>query len=483
MELRFKILALVVLILGGYLIFNALITKPKALSFSLNSKEGALNDNDGALFWDLKKPIKIKIVAPKGIKRYKLKVTTQDDLILYEKENLVLDKPKSLEVPLIKPKIMGLEDKCLLYEIQANDWSYANFFNGNKASFKQEVCVDTIKPSITILSRSPSIAYGGSAIVVFEALDKNLSQAFVHIKKKDFEAFRLLEFKQRNVFIALVPWSYENKDFKAFIVAKDKAYNSNTTPLLFKRKTHRLREKDTDLSALKDKIAKQEKFQNYTEQTLLERFSNARPKDLEKIHKKDTDLSALKDKIAKQEKFQNYTEQTLLERFSNARPKDLEKIHKIALEQGDFYKDFSHFQALKPLSGPFKMASNFLENRRILKDNQVLFQFLHLGVDLIPGKDLSLAFDSSVKRVFKGELDFYGNSLINCYGLGLCVFLAHLKDDGSVGSSGLKIGSGLHLGTLLQGVFVRPNEWLNEQWIKTNIIAPIEQAKRLLMKG
>ncbi|MGL2835782.1 M23 family peptidase [Helicobacter pylori] len=440
MGLGFKILALVVLILGGYLIFNALITKPRALSFSLKSEENALNDNNEALFWDLKKPIKVKIVAPKGIKRYEIKVTTKDNLILYEKESLVLDKPKSLEVPLIRPEIMGLEDKCLDYEFQANDWSYANFFNGNKASFKQEVCIDTIKPLISVLSRSPSIAYGGSAIVIFEALDKNLSQAFVRVKKKDFKAFRLLEFKQRNVFITLVPWSYENKDFKAFIVAKDKAYNSNTTPLLFKRKTHRLREKEINLSALKDKIAKQEKFQNHTEQTLLEMFSNARLKDLE-------------------------------------------KIQKIALEQGDFDKDFSHFQALKPLNGSFKMISNFLENRRILKNNQVLFKFLHLGVDLMPSKDLSLAFDPLVKRVFKGELDFYGNSLMDCYGLGLCVFLAHLKDDESVGSSGLKLGIGLHLGMLLQGVFVRPNEWLNEQWIKTNIIAPIEQAKRLLMKG
>ncbi|MGL2520982.1 M23 family peptidase [Helicobacter pylori] len=440
MGLGFKILALVVLILGGYLIFNAFITKPRALSFSLKSEENALNDNNEALFWDLKKPIKVKIVAPKGIKRYEIKVTTKDNLILYEKESLVLDKPKSLEVPLIRPEIMGLEDKCLDYEFQASDWSYANFFNGNKASFKQEVCIDTIKPLISVLSRSPSIAYGGSAIVIFEALDKNLSQAFVRVKKKDFKAFRLVEFKQRDVFIALVPWSYENKDFKAFIVAKDKAYNSNTTPLLFKRKTHRLRERDIDLNALKDKIAKQEKFQNHTEQTLLEIFSNTRLKDLE-------------------------------------------KIQKIALEQGDFDKDFSHFQALKPLNGSFKMISNFLENRRFLKDNQVLFKFLHLGVDLIPSKDLSLAFDPSVKRVFKGELDFYGNSLMDCYGLGLCVFLAHLKDDESVGSSGLKLGIGLHLGMLLQGVFVRPNEWLNEQWIKTNIIAPIEQAKRLLMKG
>lgn len=60
LELRFKILALVVLILGGYLIFNALITKPRALSFSLSGKEGALNDNDETLFWDLKNPLRLK---------------------------------------------------------------------------------------------------------------------------------------------------------------------------------------------------------------------------------------------------------------------------------------------------------------------------------------------------------------------------------------------------------------------------------------
>lgn len=60
MELRFKILALVVLILGGYLIFNALITKTKALSFSLKSEENAFDDNNEALFWDLKNPLRLK---------------------------------------------------------------------------------------------------------------------------------------------------------------------------------------------------------------------------------------------------------------------------------------------------------------------------------------------------------------------------------------------------------------------------------------
>lgn len=74
MELRFKILVLVVLILGGYLIFNVLIIKFKVLSFSLNSKEDVFNDNNEVFFWDLKKFIKIKIVVLKGIKCYELKV-------------------------------------------------------------------------------------------------------------------------------------------------------------------------------------------------------------------------------------------------------------------------------------------------------------------------------------------------------------------------------------------------------------------------
>lgn len=65
---------LVVLILGGYLIFNVLIIKFKVLSFSLNSKEDVFNDNNEVFFWDLKKFIKIKIVVLKGIKCYELKV-------------------------------------------------------------------------------------------------------------------------------------------------------------------------------------------------------------------------------------------------------------------------------------------------------------------------------------------------------------------------------------------------------------------------
>lgn len=55
MGLGFKILALVVLILGGYLIFNAFITKPRALSFSLKSEENALDDNNEVLFLGFEK--------------------------------------------------------------------------------------------------------------------------------------------------------------------------------------------------------------------------------------------------------------------------------------------------------------------------------------------------------------------------------------------------------------------------------------------
>ncbi|AFI06612.1 M23 family metallopeptidase [Helicobacter cetorum] len=445
MSLGFRILLLSVIVLVGYLIYNACITKPKALSFSLNDEEGVVNE---PFFWDLEKPIKVKITAQKGVKSYMLKAVTEDNLVLYEKENLVLDKPKTLEVPLVKPEIMGLENKRITYEIEANDWSYANFFNGNKASFKREVSIDTTKPLITILSHSPSIAYGGSALVVFEAIDRNLSKVFVRVKKRDFEAFRLLDYQKRHIFVALVPWSYEIKDFKAFIVAKDKANNSSTTPLLLKRKTHHLKEKDIDIALLKNKILKQGIFQKKLSES-------------------------------------NY-EQALLEMLSTARQKDLANIEQMALKQGMFYSDFSSFQAFMPFNEPFKITGHFLESRRFLKDTQVLFKFFHLGVDLRPKKDLSLAFNNAYKRVFKGKLDFYGDSLLNCYGLGLCAFFTHLNpfsnDKEVLGNSGLRLAYGLHFGMLLQGVFVRPNEWLNQKWINTNIITPLEQARRILTK-
>ncbi|AFI03975.1 hypothetical protein [Helicobacter cetorum] len=442
----FRILALSVFVFVGYLTYNMIITKDGALSFALNDKE---NITKATFFWDLQHPIKVRIDAPKGIKRYQLKATTKDNLVIYEKEVLVLDKPKSLEVLLPKPEIQGLEGRHITYEFKAYDWSYAHFFDGNLAKFQCDVRIDTTKPLLKVLAHSPSIAYGGSALVVFEAIDENLSKAFVRIKEKEFEAFRLKEYQGRNIFISLVPWTHGIKDFKAFIVAQDKAYNIASKPLLFKRKTHRIKDANYSIQAIEEGLSRMELSLNF---------------------KQD---------------FKKNFEQTLLKALNQTRQQNLDTFKQEAMQQGFFYKDFLNFKALAPMGDDTKIVGHFLENRRFLKGTQVLAQILHLGVDLRAKKGKPLVFQNSVQKIWRKNLEFFGDSALYCYGLGLCAFFSHLKPSLKtpqefVGSSGFEVGGHLHMGVLVQGVLVRPNEWLSQTWIDDNIIAPLILAKSIL---
>ena len=50
------------------------------------------------------------------------------------------------------------------------------------------------------------------------------------------------------------------------------------------------------------------------------------------------------------------------------------------------------------------------------------------------------------------------------------------------GKSGLALGDHLHFGILVQGVEVRPEEWMDKKWIKLNINDIIENAKKLIDK-
>jgi fructose-specific phosphotransferase system component IIB len=44
------------------------------------------------------------------------------------------------------------------------------------------------------------------------------------------------------------------------------------------------------------------------------------------------------------------------------------------------------------------------------------------------------------------------------------------------------MGDHLHFGILVQGVEVRPQEWMDKQWIKLNITDIISNAKKIIDK-
>lgn len=50
----------------------------------------------------------------------------------------------------------------------------------------------------------------------------------------------------------------------------------------------------------------------------------------------------------------------------------------------------------------------------------------------------------------------------------------------NTGATGYAMGDHLHFGILVQGVEVRPQEWMDQQWIKLNIIDIIKSAKKII---
>jgi murein DD-endopeptidase MepM/ murein hydrolase activator NlpD len=50
----------------------------------------------------------------------------------------------------------------------------------------------------------------------------------------------------------------------------------------------------------------------------------------------------------------------------------------------------------------------------------------------------------------------------------------------NTGKSGYAMGDHLHFGVLVQGIEVRPQEWMDSDWIKLNIDDVIKSAKEII---
>jgi murein DD-endopeptidase MepM/ murein hydrolase activator NlpD len=98
------------------------------------------------------------------------------------------------------------------------------------------------------------------------------------------------------------------------------------------------------------------------------------------------------------------------------------------------------------------------------------------------------------KVVFADYNGLYGNMPILSHGLGLYTLYGHCSSIevspgeevppnsiiAKTGKSGYAMGDHLHFGVLVQGIEVRPQEWMDKQWIKLNIDDIIKSAKKVI---
>ncbi len=447
-----RALLLVLAIYFSYKWVNKLLHSP---AFEKNPPVIKLKDT---LYWNSDTPLEIEIKDDTGLKSVKAYLSDGEHEV---EVNLKDFKPKTKDfiAKIEFPKI-GLNKKIGLLKltIKATDISKWNFGTGNSATAKSILKIDDQKPDLFPLISSYGITKGGAALAIFRAKDKNLKD--LYIETNFGKKFYPTPFYKPGYYAVLVAWPVTQRRFSAKIVAVDKAGNISRSRLSFFLKNKKYR---TSTINVKDSF----------------------------INGKISDLSE-----DRPEKTKNLTPAQKLDFINSTYRKENNALIRKVTSRVD-HNLLTNFkiQPFYPLKNG-KVVGSFADHRFYKYKGKIISEAYHLGLDLASTRMADILITNPGVVVFANYNGIYGNNLIVYHGLGLYSLYGHcsniLVKKGEIvkawqigaksGATGLALGDHLHFSILIQGIFVRPAEWMDSKWIHSNITDVIENAKKLIDK-
>lgn len=446
-----------VVILIGLLTAGAFVYTSK--SFERNAP---VIESANSIYWNRKDPLKIKISDSSGLKSYLVKVRDEQNEIIVANEMLLKSvNEKIIEIKYPKKAVNGvlLNPRATKLQITftATDKSNWNFFQGNKVVKKINVFVDYKRPDVNILSNSYSITKGGSALVVFQVKDAALKSFVVEAAGQIFKA---QPYKREGYYATLLAWPFNVEHFVANIKAEDMAGNKRITnvPLYLLNKNYK-----TSWIEANDK------------------FIDGKISDLIDTEPK---YSTIEDRL---EKLKAINETMRLE--------NEEVIHNLAKNVSNDMIDSWKIQKFYPLKNAAKVASFGDERHYYYADkSHEVSQSYHVGLDMASTRMAKIVSSNAGTVVHDQYNGIYGNMPMIDHGLGLYTLYGHcsniLVQKGDVipagmviaqtGKSGLALGDHLHFGVLVQGVEVRPEEWMDKKWIHDKIDKVFKEADKII---
>ena len=208
----------------------------------------------------------------------------------------------------------------------------------------------------------------------------------------------------------------------------------------------------------------------------------------------DTKISFL---ISKYTKYSHIKNKLLKFKIIN---EDLRKINEKLISSFKFKpinKNIKTWNIKKfyPLPNSQKVAS-FGDTRYFYKTlKKSISKSYHLGLDMASIKHDNIISNYG-KIIFTGDNGIYGNMVLIEHGLGLSSVYGHcskiLVKKGNIisnnttiaktGESGLALGDHLHFGTIVHGISVRPEEWMDQHWIEDNINKVLKRADKFILE-
>jgi murein DD-endopeptidase MepM/ murein hydrolase activator NlpD len=347
----------------------------------------------------------------------------------------------------IEPAALGLADGEAILRTVVSDYSWRDWWKGNKIYTETNVVIDTRPPEIEVLSHAHNINRGGAGLVIFRTSEA-CSKSGVQVGDNFYPGHPGF-FKAPNVYLAFMALGYQqDTDTAIFVNVADLAGNHAKSGLNYHLRRKVFRQERLNIT---DGFLKQ-KMPNFSSQISLEPNSSL----VDKFLKVNRDLREA-----------NY--QKIVEVCRNTDS----KIH----WQGDFLR--------LPKSAT---RAKFADHRIYMYKGREIDRQVHMGIDLASVAHSPIPAANTGIVIFAESLGIYGKTVIMDHGFGLFSMYAHLshigvepgdrisKGDilGRTGISGLAGGDHLHFGMLIHDTFVNPVEWWDKNWIQHNVLSKIE---------
>lgn len=410
-------------------------------------------------YWNLKDALKLDIRDESGVKAYKIYFKTSKEEVPFANENFI-DMKNELSLEIKAPKVISFtQDNEIELVVESSDASKWNFFAGNEGIESFKLKIDKKRPTVAILANSYSINQGGAALVVFKAEDEHLKS--LKIETNFGKDFIPQKYYKEGYYVSLIAWPVVQNSFKATVVAVDQAGNETKAyiPLYLKSKEYKVSNIKLDDGFLKGKIAE-----------LASEFEETQGVD----------------EPLEQFKLINET----------VRAKNEALIHEITSKVSEELLSEFKINKMYPLKNG-QVVAHFGDHRKYYYEGNYVSESYHLGLDLASNAMASIKPQNGGEVVFSDYNGLYGNMPIIHHGLGLYTLYGHCtsvnvtkgdavspnQDIASTGKSGYAMGDHLHFGVLVQGIEVRPAEWMDESWMKDNIYKVMKLAKEMIDRG
>jgi len=347
----------------------------------------------------------------------------------------------------IEPQKQGFSDGEATLQLIATDYSWRNWWHGNKTVIEKPVLIDFHPPRIEVLSKQHNVNQGGAGLVVYK-LSEACPQHGVQVGENFFQGYAL-EGDKDNRLVSLFALDYrQGKETQIFLTATDRAGNVSKSGFY-----HHIRSKDfkTDLIRLSDNFLAQ-KMPEFDDG--LFKSPQASPVDKFLMINRD-----IRSENAEQFKTLSKTSDGLM-----------------------------HWKnTFLRLPNAARKAS-FADHRDYQYLGKTIDRQVHVGIDLASLAHSPVPAGNAGKVVFAGPIGIYGETVVIDHGIGLFSTYSHLsgiqvqqgqtvaRGDviGTTGTTGLAGGDHLHYGMLVGGVFVNPVEWWDPEWIRNNITLRID---------